>query len=132
MSQKAVKVIEAAYEGVRRRESDWPHRVLPADIEWHPAPESPDYEVRHGPRGVAEYFDEALEDAIVWEPRIVGFTEIEEGTYLVDAEVTAESRHGVTGEFTFSQVWEFKGDRPVRVREFLDRSQALEAAGLAE
>jgi hypothetical protein len=73
-----------------------------------------------------------LEDAVVWEPRIAAVTEVGDGIYLIDAEVIAESRHGVTGEFTFSQVWEFAGGRPVRVREFLDRSQAVEAAGLSE
>ena len=132
MSRQAVEIIEAAYDAVRRREADWPHRVLPADIEWHPAPQSPDYEVRYGPRAVSEYFDRVLEDAVLWEPRIASVTEVGEGTYLIDAEATAESRHGVTGEFTFSQVWEFRDERPVRVREFLDRSEAVEAAGLSE
>jgi hypothetical protein len=74
-----------------------------------------------------------LENAVVWEPRITAVTEAREGIYVIDAEASGESRHGVTGEFRFSQVWwEFDGERPVRVREFLDHSQALEAAGLSE
>jgi ketosteroid isomerase-like protein len=133
MSRENVEVIEGAYQAVRgRRMSEWAHRLLPPEIEWHPVPQSPDFEVRRGPQGVSEYFDQVLENAVVWEPRITAVTEAREGIYVIDAEASAESRHGVTGEFRFSQVWEFDGERPVRVREFLDHSQALEAAGLSE
>ena len=133
MSEEKRKVIEAAYEAVRqRRVAEWAHGAVPPELEWHPAPESPDYEVRHGPQGVSEYFDQVLENAIVWEPRITGVTEAGADTYVVAAEATAESRHGFSGEFRFSQVWDFDGDRPIRVREFLQHSQALEAAGLSE
>jgi ketosteroid isomerase-like protein len=131
MSREALKVIEGAYEAVRRRQvSEWAHRALPSKLEWHPPPQAPDYTVRHGPQGVAEYFEAVLEDAVVWEPRIARVTAAGRGIYVIAAEATAESRQGVGGEFTFSQVWEFDGDRPIRVREFLDHSEALEAAGL--
>ena len=133
MSEKKLKVIEAAYEAVcQRRVAEWAHGALPPELEWHPVPESPDYEARRGPRGVSEYFDQILEEAIVWEPRITGVTQAGADTYVIAAEATAESRHGLSGEFRFSQVWDFDGNRPIRVREFLQHSQALEAAGVGE
>ena len=126
-------LIEGAFAAVRnRRFAEWADCRLPPDIEWHPAPEAPDFEVRHGPEAVARYFDVVVEDAEVWEPRIVGVTKAEAGTLVISAEATAESRRGVSLRVSFSQVWEFAGDRPVRVREFLHHSQALEAAGLSE
>ena len=131
--ERKMKVIEAAYEAVRRRRvAQWAQATVPPELEWHPAPESPDYEVHRGPQGVAHYFDQVLENATVWEPRIIGTTQAGTETYVIAAEATAESRHGVSAEFKFTQVWDFDGDRPIRVREFLHHAQALEAAGLSE
>jgi ketosteroid isomerase-like protein len=133
MSQARIELIKAAYAAVGdRRFEEWASRNLPAEIEWHPAPESPDYEIRRGPSAVAEYFDQVLENAVVWDPQVVGVIEQGTGTLVVSAAATAESRQGVSLEVTFSQVWDFVGERPVRVREFLQHSQALEAAGLRE
>jgi ketosteroid isomerase-like protein len=133
MSDPRLDVIEGAYAAVRdRRFRDWAARTLPADLEWHPPPEAPDFEVRHGPGAIARYFDAVLEDAAVWEPRIIGVAEAETGTLVISAEATAESRHGVSMEVEFAQVWEFVGEQPIRVREFLSHGQALEAAGLSE
>lgn len=133
MSPARLELIKGAYAAVRdRRFEEWASRNLPAEIEWHPFPESPDYEIRRGPSAVARYFDQVLEDAVVWHPRVVGVTEQKPGTLVVSAAATAESRHGVSTEATFSQVWDFVGERPVRVREFLQHSQALEAAGRSE
>jgi hypothetical protein len=54
MSRENVEVIEGAYQAVRgRRMSEWAHRLLPPEIEWHPVPQSPDFEVRRGPQGVS-------------------------------------------------------------------------------
>ena len=132
-SDPRLDLIEGAFAAVRnRRFAEWADRRLPPDIEWHPAPEAPDFEVRHGPEAVARYFNAALEDAEVWEPRIVGVTKAEAGTLVISAEAAAESRQGVSMKVSFGQVWEFVGDRPVRVREFLHHSQALEAAELSE
>ncbi len=73
MSKEKLTIIEAAYETVRqRRVAGWARGAVPPELEWHPAPEAPDYEVRHGPQGVSDYFDQVLENAIAWEPRITG------------------------------------------------------------
>lgn len=133
MSDARLELVKAAYAAVRdRRFAEWASRNLPAEIEWHPPPEAPDFEIRHGPSAVAEYFDRALEDAVVWDPRVVDVTEQVAGTLVISATAAAESRHGVSMEVVFSQVWKFVGQRPVQVREFLHHSQAVDAAGASE
>ncbi|MFN2617250.1 MAG: nuclear transport factor 2 family protein [Thermoleophilaceae bacterium] len=111
---------------------EWVERALPPEFEWHPFEELPDSRVRRGPEEIKRFFAEALADWPDWRPEPKDVHEVGEDQVVVTAFGHTTSRHGVEGTIHFTQVWEFDDGRPLRVREFLDHTKALEVVRQAE
>ena len=100
------------------------------DVEWHNAPELPGATVH---RGVEAMMADMRAQAEAWEERHfepVDVIETEDGA-VVFLRITARGRSsGVPVDLEVAHVLTMRNDKVVRVQAFLDREQALRAAGV--
>jgi ketosteroid isomerase-like protein len=101
--------------------------ALEPDFEWTPPPGLPD--VGAGPwRGRKEFERIFREWLDMWEDHEIEyeFTDLEPGRVLAENSVTGRGRaSGATVTMATAQIWEFEGGRPVRMRWYLTREEAL-------
>ena len=99
------------------------------DVEWHDPPETPDASVLRGREAVRRRLEDLLEAAE--EFRVEPEEIIDAGNEVVLVwRLTGRWRGGVPLELLLCLVCAVRGGQIVRLRNFLDRAQALEAAGL--
>jgi ketosteroid isomerase-like protein len=88
--------------------------------------------VAYGQHGVIEQFRALLEEFPDWRVEPQEFVEGGADTLLVRNMGLGTGRgSGVPARIEFTQLWRFRAGRPVEVREYLDHSEALAAAGAA-
>lgn len=132
MSQENVEAIRAVYE--RFSEGDFGASLDVVDplVLLVMPPEFPDPGTYLGLERLAEYTRGFLEP---W-TRIT--IEAEEITAAGDSVIVSVRQRGVgresgaETEFRYFQVWSFRGGKAIRLENFRERSQALEAVGLRE
>jgi ketosteroid isomerase-like protein len=104
--------------------------LFDADVEWHNAPELPGATVHHG---IEAMMADIRAQAEAWEARRfepVDLIRTDDGA-VVFLEVTAKGRSsGAPVHLEVIHVLTLRDGRIVRVRAFLDREQALRAAGV--
>jgi ketosteroid isomerase-like protein len=132
MSEENVELIRRGHEAFRDSGEEAIFDFLDADIELTPVAELLDSETYHGHEGVRRYFQtmrEAFGD-FGWEPQ--EFVDLGDHV-LVATRFFAEGRgSGVPVEAMVYNLWTVRRGKAVRVFGYLDRSRALEAAGLSE
>jgi ketosteroid isomerase-like protein len=141
MSQENVEAIRAVYErfgqGDFRASTDLldPHVVLIIGREYAPflmaSMASADEGALYGIEAVANYTRAIMEDvALTMEAEEV----VAAGdTVLVSVCQRAVGRaSGVPTELRYFTLWSFRGRKVIRIESFMDRAQALKAAGLRE
>jgi ketosteroid isomerase-like protein len=106
--------------------ADWARQNLPERFEWHPMAELPDNAVRHGPEECAALFAEIADLTQGYRPTPAEFVAAGDRV-MIRVESRTEAKHGVEVAFSFTQIWDFAGNEPVRLREYLEHSQALGA-----
>ena len=110
----------------------WAHH-LPKDFEWHDAPDVPDRRVHRGREAVVAYLRELVEVIGQFEIDLDDVTEVGEDEVVATFRINVHGRQsGVTLQIPWVHVMEFRGGRPVCVRNFQERAQALKAVGLRE
>jgi ketosteroid isomerase-like protein len=132
MSAKNVEIVRRAYEAFNHEGREAMFSYLHGDIEWDesdlPARRPGVY---HGHEGVTRVLDE---NAALWEDIKVAIDDVVEGKdgrVAVFIRATGRGRHtGVAVELASAQVWSLRDGKADRVRLYLDRQEALEAAGL--
>ena len=101
------------------------------DVEWHNAPELPGATVHHG---IEAMMADIRAQAEAWDQRRfepVDVIRTDDGA-VVFLEVTAKGRSsGAPVRLEIVHVLTLKDEKIVRVRAFLDREQALRAAGMS-
>jgi ketosteroid isomerase-like protein len=130
---ETVETLRQAYAALNREGIDSAFRFLDPSIEFVPVPGwLPDAEHFHGHDGVRAWFAKIGEvfDIDRWEPREY----IDAGDRLViSVTITGKARAtGIRGQLELYQVWTVHRRKAVRMEAFLDRAQALEAAGYSE
>ena len=129
MSQENVEIVRASLEAGDRQAALADTR---ADLVWVVAKEHPNSRTLHGHEEIVGYFDEwdeMLEDIRfeVTDYRQAGERVVATGT------VRGRGKGGGTPvEVPLALVYVFEDDGIVRVEEYLDPDEALEAAGLRE
>jgi ketosteroid isomerase-like protein len=131
MSEENVEIVRRLYEAYNRGGSDAAEPYWATDVEMFDAPEFPDATRRLGATEaremlsnyestgwdgrfeVQEYIDADPEVIVVWQMNVVG------------------PASGI-GATTFFHVCQVADGKLKRLRQFLSREQALEAAGLSE
>ncbi len=132
MSQENVETVRDVYERWSQGDFRTSVDVLDPLVLFVLRPEFPDAGTYLGLERLAEYTRGLLEP---W----TRFTiEAEEITDAGDSVVVAVLQRGVGGgsgaasEFRYFHVWSFRGRKVIRLENFRDRAEALEAVGLRE
>jgi ketosteroid isomerase-like protein len=99
---------------------------LPEDLEWHAVSEDPEQEVLRGPAEIKHFFQGFRSVFEKWRVEPIDFERLSDRSILVHHIIRGTSRGaGVPVEVETWEVWEFEQMRPVRVRQFLSRAEAL-------
>ena len=131
MSQENVDRLRRGYEAFARHDLDAALEMMDPDIEAHDAPEAPDAAIHRGREAVRrdweqmfDLFDDFtidIEDVFDAGEELVVFLRLSGRGRESGAEVDARMAH----------VWTVRETRAIRLRQYLDRTAALEAAGLS-
>jgi uncharacterized protein len=131
MSQENVDLVRRGYEHFARTGKSDVSAYAP-EIEWHSAAEDPGLEVFHGVEGVKKLTEEVQEqlDDFRTEP----FEFLDGGDRVVAGLVHRGRGRGSSAEVEMREwnVFRIREGRIVSVHEYLDREEALQAAGLSE
>lgn len=139
MSQENVEIVRRLFElfHIGMASADlgfWTHSEdLADDFEWIPPPGSPGLGVYRGPEGFLEFMGTWTEDFEDWSVELE--QAFDAGPDRVVGVVRQRAVGKVSGapvELHQGMVWEFEDGRVVRIRHFVEPSDALKAAGLSE
>jgi uncharacterized protein len=131
MSQENLELVRRQHEHFNRTGEVLPE-IYDSDAEWTAAREDPDAATHRGLEAIRGYFAQ-------WVEMFEGIDFRAEE--LIDAgdKVFAWMRFSGKGtaseapvEMEQAQIWTFRNGKVVRVEEYFDRNDALEAAGLSE
>ena len=133
MSRENVELAKRGYEAFARGDLDvLLVEFLHPEIEAHDPPEVPDAAIYHGRDAVRrdweqtaelfEGFSIDVEETFDRGDEVVVFMRFRGRARGSDAELEAPMAH----------VWTLRDGKAIRLRQFLDRAQALEAVGLSE
>jgi uncharacterized protein len=132
MSQENVDLARRGYEAFARGDLDAVLEFMHPEIEAHDPPEVPDAAIHRGREAVRrdweqtadlfEGFSIDVEKSFERGDEVVVFLRFRGRGRESDAEVEAPMAH----------VWTIRDGKAVRLRQFLDRAEALEAAGLKD
>ena len=129
MSQQNVDLIKAVFRGWNESGVEGILPFFHTDIEYLPMEEDG---IVHGHDELRRYYERWLEP---WEEFEVGSTEFKDAGDYVFNGATLRGRgrgSGVEVAMEYWQVWLIRGDKAARWEEYLDRAEALKAAGLSE
>jgi ketosteroid isomerase-like protein len=137
MSQENVEIVRQLFDAVARRDSAIVLALYDPEVEWDntrgPMKGLVERKVYRGYEGVQHWWREAREP---WES---GWNEVEDLIDAGDQVVSVQTSHvrgrasGIAVELAhFAAVWTIREGKIVRVALYTTRSEALEAAGLAE
>jgi ketosteroid isomerase-like protein len=132
MSQENVEIVRRLAEAFERGGLDAFREYYHPDIEWHEDPSFPEAGVYRGLEAVEAYNRQFLAEfaEIHYEPQ-----ELIDANDSVVANMRIHGRGKASGAtFELSAWWVFtlREGRLIRVHAYLDRTQALESAGLSE
>jgi ketosteroid isomerase-like protein len=133
MSQENVEIIQRLYEAFSRRDFDDAVQYLHRHFEISPAISGPDWLDQYRGHDGAKEFWEAITE--VWEMATVEFKEaIEapENRIVAVERWRTVGRDGIEIDFQLTEVYAFRDGLIVRIDGFLDKAEALEAAGVSE
>ena len=123
----------AANEAFNRHDFEAAFVGFHRDLEWHTVAEVPGPKVFHSRRDVIQAFRNLLDEFPDWRVEPQEFIEGGQDSILVRNLATATGQvSGAPIRQPFTQVWTFRAGRPMRVREFFDHREALEAIGLRQ
>ena len=135
MSEENVVAFERAVDAFNRRDIEAVLEELDPEVEWHPAFQvllGGEATVYRGHEGYREFIRDSLE---VFPEFQVEYSEVRDlgDRLLAIGYLRARGKEsGAETESPVGYVVEFKNGKGVRVREYLDPKEALEAAGLEE
>ena len=121
-----------ANEAFNRHDFEAAFFGLDPELEWHTVADVPGPRIMRGRRSVIEAFRGLLAEFPDWHVEPQEFTEAGAAILVRNLGTATGRDSGVPVRQPFTQVWTFRGDRPVLVREYLDHREALEAARRAQ
>jgi ketosteroid isomerase-like protein len=132
MSSSNVEIVRSAYEAFNHKGREEMLKFLHPDIEW----DESDLPARRrgvyrGHEGVTRLLNE---NATLWEDIRIAIDEVMDGDgdcVIAFIRATGRGRNtGVDVELASAQVWTVRDGKAVHVRLYLDREEALQAAGV--
>jgi ketosteroid isomerase-like protein len=131
MSQENVEIVRGIYDAFARRDRLTPFEFYAADIEWDLTAIHLEAVVNHGHDGVRSSFREVLAEFREFEFQPLEFTPIANHVLVTVQEHGVGRESGVVVDRREYAVWTLRDGMVIRMRAYLDRSEALEAVGLA-
>ena len=131
MSQENVDRLRRGYEAFARRDLDAALEMMDPNIEAHDAPEAPDATVHYGPDAVRRDWEQMF---ALFEDFTIDIEEVfDAGDELaVFLRLSGRGREsGAEVDARMAHVWTIREGRAIRLRQYLDRTEALEAVGLS-
>jgi ketosteroid isomerase-like protein len=135
MSEENVEVVRRATDAYNRRDIDAVLEDLDPEIEWHPllqvllGGEATVYRGHEGARALWRDFDEAFTELQAEQSE---FRDLGEQVVAIGHLRGRGRESGAKTETTIVWLVEFKDGKAIRIREYIDPDEALEAAGLRE
>jgi uncharacterized protein len=131
MSQENVEAVRRQHEHFRRT-AEVLREIYDPDAEWIAAREDPDAAIHRGLEAIRGYFAQWTEMFEVIDFRTEELIEAGDKVFARFRFSGKGATSGVPVETEQAQVWTFRDGKVVRVEEYFDRNEALEAAGLRE
>jgi uncharacterized protein len=133
MSEENVEVVRRVVDAIRDRRWEEATRQLGPDIELHgTAGGLTEGSVWRGPKQIRDFFEQ---DAEAWDERRLEaeeFIDAGDRVVVLVREFRRGRGSGVELEADTAVVFEVRDGRVVRIQGYMDRAEALEAAGLSE
>ena len=132
MSQENVEIVRTAFDAFAGDDWDALLSCLDPDVEWVTTGQFVGGEVYRGHAGVRDFLSTLSGEFDEFDATPENFAQ-EAEIVVADARVSGSGkRSGVPVELRFSVVVSFRDRKIVHVRNFVEREEALEAAGLSE
>jgi uncharacterized protein len=135
MSQENVDAFKRAFEADNRYDVEALLGELDPEVEWHPALPAllgRESTIYRGHEGVRELMRELGEAFAAWHMEFPDVRDLGDQIVALGHIRTRGKASGAEIESPLAYVFEFRQGKATRVRAYLDRKQALEAAGLRE
>jgi len=132
MSRAEIETLRAVYEAISRGDWDAALRDAGPDFEFIPPDQNPMAGTYRGGAAVRGFFAElwtAFEEVSI-EPG--PFLEAHDSIVVSLLMTLSPADSGAKVEMRITHLWTMRDGRPVRVKVFLEREEALAAAGLSE
>ena len=135
-ARPTLEVFRRAYlvanEAFNRHDFDAAFAAFHPELEWQTFAGAPGLLHVRGRRRVIEGFRELVAEFPDFQVEPQEFIDGGDAILVRNIGRATGRTSGVPVNQTFTQVWTFRGGRPIRVREYLDHAEALEAVGLRE
>ena len=132
MTQENIDTLRRGYEAFARRDLDAALEMMDPQIEAHDAPETPDATVHYGRAAVRRDWEQMF---ALFEDFTIDIEEVFDGDeeLVVFLRLSGRGREsGAEVDATMAHVWTIREGLAIRLRQYLDRTEAFEAAGLSE
>jgi ketosteroid isomerase-like protein len=132
MSRENVDLARRGYEAFARRDFDAVFELFHPEIEAHDPPEMPDAAIHRGHEAVRRDWEQTAE---LFEDFSIELEETFDHGDVVVVFLLYRGRGSESGaevEARMAHLWTVRDGKAIRLQQFLDREQALEAAGLSE
>ena len=116
-----------ANEAFNRHDFESAFRGFDPELEWETVASVPGPAHLRGRRAVIEGFRELVSELPDWRVEPLEFLEVGDAILVRNLGTATGGQSGVPVRQPFTQVWSFRDGLPIRVREFLDHADALEA-----
>ena len=131
MSQENVKAVRRQHEHFSET-GQVLAEIYDSEAEWMAAREDPDAETHRGLEAIRGYFAQWAEMFEDIDFRAEELIDAGDKVFALTRFSGKGATSGASVEMEQAQVWTFREGKVVRVEEYFDRREALEAAGLRE
>jgi len=131
MSEENVEVVQRLIAALDAGDVDQYLALCTPDVEYM-SPAAPIEGVARGEEGLRAYFSAIAEGTTSFSIAVEQLQTLDGDRVLALTRITVVSQHGVPGDQPSASVYYFAGAKVRRIEAFLDRAEALEAAGLSE
>jgi uncharacterized protein len=132
MSEENVELAREAYDAFNRRDLESVLRLSDPEVEVHDPPEMPDSDIHRGHEAVMRDWQRTFESFDEFSVEVEEYRDLGD-ELLVFLRYRGRGRgSGVPVELSMAHLLTIREGKFVRMRQFLHREQALEAAGVSE
>jgi ketosteroid isomerase-like protein len=132
LSQETIELAHRTYAAFNRRDLDEVLQVFDPDVEVHDPPEMPDSTVHYGREAVMRDWQRTFDSFDEFSIEIEDCRDLGDELLLMLRYRGRGRESGVTVDAPVAHVVTTRNGRLLKLRQFLDRQQALEAVGLRE